>query len=243
MIIKLPFLPWDLNIQRCLHEQAEQTTPLAKTTVKRNKYNKVFCIGANKTGTTSLGALLSSFGFKMGDQSVAEILSLDWLANKNTDRIIRYCYTADTFQDVPFSYRGLHQDLDKAFPNSKFILTVRDSPDEWFNSLVSFHTKIFSTDSTRPPNADELDSATYRYKGYALDVFKLAHKYPTVPLYDEDTYKNDYILNNDEKRTYFRGRPNDFIEINLAIKDDFRRLCEFLNVETDITDFPWLNKS
>jgi len=179
----------------------------------------------------------------MGNQPVAEILSLDWLTNKNAERIIRYCYTADAFQDVPFSYPELHRELDKAFPNSKFILTVRNSPDEWFNSLVRFHTNIFSSDLTRPPNEDDLNSATYHYKGYALDVFKLAYKYPKIPLYDEATYKNDYIMNNDEKRSYFKDRPNNFIEINLAIKDDFQRLCEFLNVETDIADFPWLNKS
>jgi hypothetical protein len=50
-------------------------------------------------------------------------------------------------------------------------------------------------------------------------------------------------MDNDEKRIYFKERPNKFIEINLAIKDDFRRLCEFLSVETNINGFPWLNRS
>lgn len=34
--------------------------------------NKVFCIGANKTGTTSLEKALKDLGFKMGDQGAAQ---------------------------------------------------------------------------------------------------------------------------------------------------------------------------
>lgn len=234
MIIKIPFVAWGIKIQRQIRQ---------KTFVKRSGYNKIFCIGANKTGTTSLEKLLSSFGFKSGNQAVAEILSLDWLASKDVERIIRYCYTADFFQDAPFSYPELYRDLDKAFPNSKFILTVRNSPDEWFSSLVRFHTKIFSSDLNRPPNETDLDNAFYLYKGYALDVFKLAYGYPNTSLYDEARYKKYYVVNNDKKRNYFKDRPNDFIEINLAVKEDFQRLCNFLKVETDITQFPWLNKT
>lgn len=235
MIIKLPFLPWDLKIQRYAYRH--------KTSIKRNIYNKIFCIGQNKTGTTSLENLLSIFGFKMGNQSIGEILSLDWLINKDAERIIKYSHTADAFQDAPFSYPGLYKELDEAFPNSKFILTVRNSPDEWFKSLVKFHTTIFSSDLSRPPNETDLKNAVYCYKGYALEVFSLLYEYPKIPLYDEFAYKKHYITDNDEKRSYFKNRPDNFIEINLAIKDDFRRLCDFLVIETNITGFPWLNRS
>ncbi len=240
MIIKLPFLPWDLNIQR--HVRTEDVLT-HQTVIKRDGYDKIFCIGQNKTGTTSLEKLLSLFGFKIGNQSVGEILSLDWLINKEPQRVIKYCHTADVFQDVPFSYPGLYRELDKAFPNSKFILTVRESPDEWFESLVRFHTKVFSSDASRPPNEDDLKNATYCYKGYAFEVLALLYGYPKIALYDESAYKNHYMRDNDEKRTYFRDRPDNFIEINLAVKEDFQRLCKFLSVETTIKDFPWLNRS
>jgi hypothetical protein len=240
MIIKLPFLPWDLKIQRQVRKEA---SPALKTVVKRDLYNKVFCIGQNKTGTTSLEKLLSLFGFTIGNQPVAEVLSLDWLIERNVDRIIRYCCTADAFQDAPFSFPGLYKELDMAFPNSKFILTVRNSPEEWFKSLVRFHTIQFSSDPTRPPNEDDLKNATYRYKGYALEIFTSLYKYPQTPLYDEHAYKSYYVRDNDEKRTYFKDRPNNFVEINLAVIDDFQRLCEFLCVETNINSFPWLNRS
>ena len=240
MIIKLPFIPWDLKIQRHIRDDASS---LHQTIVTGNVYNKIFCIGLNKTGTTSLEKLLSLFGFKIGNQPVAEVLSLDWLIDRNADRIVRYCYTADAFQDAPFSFPGLYKELDKAFPNSKFILTVRSSPDEWFKSLVRFHSNRFSSDPTRPPTENDLRNATYRYKSYVLEIFTFLYGYPKIPLYDELSYKNYYVTDNDEKRTYFKDRPNDFIEINLAIEDDFQRLCEFLEIETEISGFPWLNRT
>jgi hypothetical protein len=234
MRIKLPFLPWDLSIQRYVRDKPEH---------KKKNYDKIFCIGSGKTGTTSLERLLSQFGFTTGNQPVAEVLGRDWLIYQNPDRIIKYCYTADAFQDAPFSYPGLHKELDNAFPNSKFILTVRNNPDEWFNSLVRFHTKLFSSDLRRPPTENDLENATYRYKGYMLESHKFLYGYPETSLYDREAYKLAYIKNNVEKREYFKERSNDFSEINLRVKDDFSRLCKFLNIETNIDNFPWLNSS
>lgn len=240
MIVKLPLLSWDLEIRRHIRKEALH---FYQSSVNRSGYNKVFCIGFNKTGTTSLERLLTMFGFKTGDQPVAEILSLDWLINRNPERIIKYCYTADAFQDAPFSFPGLYKVLDEVFPNSKFILTVRNNPDEWFDSLVRFHTNLFSSDKTRPPTQDDLRNATYRYRGYALEIFTYLHGYPKIPLYDENAYKKQYIIDNNEKRKYFENRSTDFIEINLANKEDFHRLCDFLEVKTVIDGFPWLNRS
>ena len=50
-------------------------------------------------------------------------------------------------------------------------------------------------------------------------------------------------MDNEEKWTYFKNRPNDFIEIYSADTGDFQRLCAFLHVDTTILKFPWLNKS
>ena len=51
---------------------------------------KLFCIGFNKTGTTSLAAALFSFGLRVGDQAQAELLLDDW-ARRDFRRIIAYC--------------------------------------------------------------------------------------------------------------------------------------------------------
>src|SRR5690606_21421655 len=136
----------------------------------KKKKTKVFCIGAGKTGTTSIEKALSDFGFKMGDQIKAELL-LDDYAKRNFKAIIEYCKTADAFQDAPFCFQHTYQALDQSFPNSKFILTIRDSDDQWYQSLLNFHKKTVNKEN-KVPSWDDLNNSTYRYKGYRADVRK-----------------------------------------------------------------------
>src|SRR5437763_5861921 len=91
----------------------------------RNK-QKIFCIGRNKTGTTSLTKAMMELGFITGNQGRAERL-IDCYKLRNFKPIIAYCKTAQFFRDVPFSLPFTFIALDVAFPGSKFILTVRDS--------------------------------------------------------------------------------------------------------------------
>ena len=207
-------------------------------------YNKVFVIGHNKTGTTSVKQLLQIWGFHVGDQSVAEVLSLMYLRSGDSSDIIRYCHTAEAFQDVPFSLGHVYKDLDKEFPNSKFILTVRNNEHEWYDSLVRFHTKAYSTDSSRPPTATDLQQTNYRLQGlpfeYNTRIFELKSE---DDIYNPSIYKANYLKWNDEKRAYFRDRPNDFLEINLQNPVDFERLSRFLKIDTPLTEFPHLNQS
>src|SRR5690349_10358789 len=111
---------------------------------------KIFCIGSGKTGTTSMGAALASLGFKLADQAIGESLIEDW-AKRDFRAIIDHCKSADAFQDVPFSLDYTYAALDQAFPGAKFILTVRESSAEWYESLTRFHTKIVG--KNRLPNA------------------------------------------------------------------------------------------
>lgn len=241
MHLKIPLLPLGISIYR-LNRQ----TPLSAVPVSRiinRKYNKVFCIGSGKTGTTSLEKLLLHFGFTMGNQPTAEVLSRDWLHERNAERIIRFCYTAEAFQDAPFGHKDLYKILDREFPNSKFILTVRNNADEWFDSLVRFHTKLFSSDKTRPPSEEDLKNAVYRYRGYIHEGYWATYGQYGISPYDATAYKVNYNTTNEEKRIYFKEREEDFIEINLEKQEDFTRLCQFLNVETSLTSFPHENRT
>jgi 3-oxoacyl-[acyl-carrier-protein] synthase III len=55
---------------------------------------KIFCVGCNKTGTTSLEVALRELGYIMGDQATAELLTIQYWGKRDFRRIIRYCYTA-----------------------------------------------------------------------------------------------------------------------------------------------------
>ena len=237
---KEKILNFELLVARSLNLKKKQVNTHV---INERNYDKVFCIGFNKTGTTSLEGALKNFGFRMGNQPVAEMLVEDW-ANKRTDRIINYCYTADAFQDVPFSLPELYKELDKAFPNSKFILTIRDNEEQWYNSLTKFHTKLFSSDKNNIPTEDDLRNAIYRYKGFALNTKRWFYDYPNTPLYDKKYYTEVYLNHIKEVKKYFKNRKDKLLILNVAEKDSYQRLAHFLNVTVDPdATFPWLNKT
>ncbi|MBV8658420.1 MAG: hypothetical protein JO142_11400, partial [Burkholderiales bacterium] len=76
---------------------------------------KVFCIGHNKTGTTSIDVALRSAGYRAGTQIEGERLIDDW-AHGRFERIIDLCCQGDAFQDIPFSLKHTYRVLDETFP-------------------------------------------------------------------------------------------------------------------------------
>lgn len=135
---------------------------------------KVFVIGRNKTGTTSLKQVLTDLGYQVGCQRSAELLMEDW-GMRNFRRLIRYCHSADAFQHVPFSYHYTFQAMDAAFPGSKFILSVRNSADEWYQSVVRFHLKRLyeRTGQRRIPTLEDIQNDPYVHTGYLWRVREL----------------------------------------------------------------------
>ncbi|MGB1249592.1 MAG: sulfotransferase, partial [Candidatus Promineifilaceae bacterium] len=94
-------------------------------------FQKVFGIGLNKTGTTTLGQCAEILGYRhMGcDRS----LLADIVLNQNLDRAFTIIEQFNFFEDWPWPL--IYREIDKQFPNSKFILTVRDNEQAWLASL------------------------------------------------------------------------------------------------------------
>lgn len=201
---------------------------------------KIFCVGHNKTGTTSLAAAMKDMGYKVGRQSVAERLFDAW-CHRDFGRIAKYCRSAEFFQDVPFSLPYLYVALDQAFPGSKFILTVRDSADVWYESTCKFHERIVG--KGRLPTWADLEEYDYREKGWLLDVMRRAYGVSDEQqLYDGDHYRAYYERHNAAVVDYFRFRPDDLLVINLAEKDSMERLCRFLGRPFAGQEMPHMNK-
>lgn len=204
---------------------------------------KVFCIGANKTGTTSIEEALKLFGYNMVNQQRAEMLVEECIKHKNYDRLIRLCQVHDGFQDVPFSLQDIYKILDKEFPNSKFILTIRDSSEQWFSSLVNFHTKLFSS-TENPPSKEDLKNATYGYKGMTYDGISLLYNHPEIPLYDKEKYIEFYEKRNSEIIKYFKNTTDKLLIINVSKENSFYKLSQFLGIQVKKdAKFPWKNKT
>lgn len=202
---------------------------------------KIFGIGANKTGTTSLNKAMKDLGFIVGNQRRGELLLEDW-AQRDFSKIIKLCYTAEFFQDVPFSLPYTFVALDQQFKNSKFILTERDSAEQWYNSISKFHAKKWG-ENGRIPTQEDLENAPYIYKGRAWRSNRLVFETPANDPYQKETMCQFYTNYNKSVKEYFRFRPNDLLVLNVSKKGAYRELCDFLNIETTRNEFPWENKT
>jgi hypothetical protein len=207
----------------------------------KGKKSKVFCIGLNKTGTTTLEKVLKDFNYKMGNQKKGELLFKDWY-KRDFNSIIKFSKSAEAFQDAPFSFPFTFIALDQYFPNAKFILTLRDSPEQWYNSLVKFHSKLWA-DGTNAPTAENLKNAKYIYKGFAYESSKSIFNTPDDDPYNKEIMIAYYTNHNYQVLEYFRGKPNKLLVINVSNDNDYLRLCNFLNKDPLYDSFPWENKT
>lgn len=214
---------------------------LAKARSLRRNSPKIFCVGRNKTGTTSLKRAFQDLGYVVGDQRKAEALYDRHYFTRDFGPILRYCRSAQVFQDVPFSCPYFFVALDQAFPGSKFILSVRDSAEQWYTSVTRFHAREWGT-GWDTPTAEQLRSAPYIRKGFAYNLVKLYGTTDADP-YHKPTLIAHYEAHNAAVRDYFKHRPTDLLEINLAAPDSYKVFVDFLGVRSRFESFPWENKT
>ena len=91
---------------------------------KHGDYNKVFCLGWIKTGTTSFGNAMRRLGFKHCGWN--QDAWREWYAKGEIDKIIKYARYFESFDDLPWSQIDILERLDREFPGSKFVLLERD---------------------------------------------------------------------------------------------------------------------
>lgn len=115
------------------HQSRKSLKHTIALNIRRMKYGapqcKVFCVGLQKTGTTSLQYALSKLGYR-----VAGVFSVNDLDNpiQMLERALSLVPEFDAFADNPW---GVYfRELDAAAPGSKFILTSRD-PEKWYDSV------------------------------------------------------------------------------------------------------------
>jgi hypothetical protein len=199
-------------------------------------------IGLNKTGTTTMAKTLRDFGFVVASEKEAKPLFNDWVKG-DFDPIIKFCKSAEAFQDSPFSFPGTYIALDKAFPGSKFILTIRDDEDQWYRSITRFHSKLWGDGDGVPPSKLQLQLATSSYRSRPWDVNQALFKTPENDPYNEEIMKKFYVDYNKSVVKYFEERSDDLLIINVGKEDSYRRLVNFLKVNSSFNEFPWENKT
>lgn len=169
---------------------------------------KIFGVGLAKTGTTSLCGALSELGYKTCHFPFSDS---DYLSN-------------DALADIPVA--DSFEKLDRRFPNSKFILTLRpmdgwltSSEKHWRNKVESGAQKNIRT----------------------LEIMR--RLYGRVP-YDPERFREAYVRHEKRVTEYFKGREQDLLIFSIFDdKQPWETLCSFLGEEVPNTPFPHKNKA
>lgn len=195
----------------------------------------IFCIGFNKTATTSLEALFRN-KMRCGDQRSFEDLMYHFYDKSYApilDLIKSYSDSNVFFQDVPFSMPHFYKVLHSAFPEAKFILSVRDSVEQWYLSLKRFHNVN---------SIEELKNFNYTRKNYLYDWYIKGLGCDKNDPLNEEYLKSVYSLHIKDVSQYFSGSKN-FIEINIKEENILSKLSNFVGVNFFDCNIPHANKS
>lgn len=231
------------------HDFSKFVSPIV---LSNKNFNKIFCIGYNKTGTTSLQAILQSYGYQLPNQIEQEIVLSKPVFSTDYLKLKSFCESYDAFQDMPFSQGLTYVVADALFPSSKFILTERPA-DDWYNSICNYHKKRFGIDDLSGlTEIDLIEKFIYLYPGYFhLNKERLLSSFSddtrTVhweKLYDYEYYTDMYIRRNEEIKRYFMNTRDKLLVIDLTKEKNTMRICEFLNIPLEYSiDVPHYNKT
>ncbi len=183
----------------------------------------VFNLAFNKCGTTSLAKALNILGVPTLDHRFvtntrngpARIRLVD-LARRNIAQGRR------PFQGLDEKYRGytdffgqaFYRQIDIAYPNSKYILTVRPIED-WLRSREQHVYRNLAN-----PN----------YRGGLTKV-------------DIDGWRRHFTSCYRDIKQYFSHRPDDLLIIDVPGGDGWGKLCPFLGCDIPEVPFPSLNRT
>ncbi|WP_299106678.1 sulfotransferase [uncultured Winogradskyella sp.] len=126
---------------------------------------KIFCIGYNKTGTTTLGKSLKMLGYK--HSSFDRKIYRKYYLKSKYNKIIDYTSKFESFDDLPWLKEDMIPVLDKAFPGSKFIYLTREEH-AW---KKSFYKWTYKTKGAYP-DVEEGWEAYKKHEAFVLDYFK-----------------------------------------------------------------------
>ncbi len=235
-----------MNIE--LNEVRQRLRPYAK----QKLWNKAFCIGAHKTGTSTLKAVMSILGFDCAPQQEIEISTTYQVQKGNYRELFNKVSLYDFFQDSPFAQGSTYVALDAYYPNSKFIFTYRD-PEQWFNSLIKFHQEILNK---KVLGKSEIENFGYLREDYTLknteyyyisevdEKNDLEVNYNWELLYNKDHYIEVYKHRRDEIIKYFQRRPKDLLIIDITREKDINKITNFLEMPEFINfTFPRINST
>ncbi len=205
--------------------------------------SKVFGIGLSRTGTSSLNEALNILGFQsfhfpiiMKNSSFQAKLKYrlnKWGKEIGMTRSLFFDFAQESeliFEKpdgskfdamTDLSVARFYKELDNAFPNSKFILTVRDK-ESWLNSCSKFFAKG--------------NHQFFKWQRVNIDMYGSNS-------FDSSLFEQAHSKHMEDVKVYFESRPNDLLIMDIPNGDGWDKLCTFLNVDKPQVTFPKANAS
>lgn len=177
--------------------------------------DKVFCIGLPKTGTTSMGVAFEMLGYKHNKYTNCHLSLVDIV--RGNGYIKSQLEQYDAFEDTP--YHLIYKRLADQYPDAKFILTERNDPYTYLQSLLKEPVK-------------KINSKVHKEK----KKFIFGVRYVRG---NEQMIMDYYLKHNQDVKDYF----DDLLVVNIDRVNSMQPLCEFLGKEIIYKRLPHKNKS
>ena len=176
---------------------------------------KIFGIGLSKTGTSSLARALEILGYRTKDY-----LGVEKYVRGDLNSIDRNIITEnDAFTDTPIP--SFYKELDRQYPNSKFILTVRET-NGWLKSCKKQFTQKLE------------DKQNEAHKKLFMDLYGCS-------VFDEKLFQKGYNSFVNSVLEHFKDRPDDLLVLDIIGGDGWEKLCPFLDKPIPDVAFPKAN--
>ena len=129
-----------------------------------NHINKVIGVGISKTGTSTLAICLDFLGF--GPHQGFDKEFSNQVANNVTSGAMAAVESAGYLEDSPWFL--LYKEIDKAYPNSKFILTLRK--DSKTHALSNWHHTLRHDQRVESEKNERLIITQHKYEKHNREV-------------------------------------------------------------------------
>ena len=197
--------------------------------------------------------VLRLYGYSMPNQQEQEARLTRQVFSTNYEEFKCFVAKYDAFQDLPFSQEQTYVVADALFPNSRFILTERDS-EQWFLSMSTFTKKLFKIDQLESLTEEDLFTKfRYLFPGYLhsnhkriLTHFKKGIQAETQwgKIFNKEYYIQMYQERNNQIKKYFMEAPEKLLTIDVSEEENTTLICKFLNIPPKlVVKMPHANKS
>lgn len=186
----------------------------------------MFGIGLSRTGTHSLTQALHVLGFDTVHYPT-DRATLETLIRGDARFPLLEHY--DGITDITVA--PYYEDLDQAWPGSKFVLTVRDE-ESWLRSCRDHWARYPSSwfdEDEKPTDAMQ------------VHWFLRAAVYASYE-FDAGRFRHTYRRHLEQVTSYFKGRDDDLLVLDVAAGDGYEQLAPFLGVPVPAQPFPHRGK-